>query len=455
MRYDSDRGAAGFVSMGVIGELAGFVAGADAATLPEAEQERLRLHLTDTVIAALAGAAIPEGRALRALAADEGLAARVGRLAAAARLTEIDDIHLPSCVTPSAGVVPAALALAARASAVAPEALASAIWVGTEVAVRIGLAVGGPHILYRGTWPSYLAAPVAAAATAARLLALDETRTAQALSLGFMLMAGGVGRIQGAPSGRWFLYANAVAGGVAAAQAAAAGYQGDPDLLQKPWLADTHGTALDADCLLQGLGNGSVYAAMSLKPFPSAKQAIAAVEAFGAILADSGLDREAIDRVRVRVPPAYSAMIATRAVPGARQSRLVSVANQIALSSLRPHQLYDVDRSGGAVDDAVERWAGKVEVVADPELAAFYPRHWPAEVEVEAAGNSYRRRVVAAAGDPERPLRRADVEDKGHRVLDPLRGAAAVDAWLTMCERAFAGRAPCERLVSAFADEAA
>lgn len=438
--------------MGVITELAGFVAQAKASQLPEAERERLRLHLTDTMIAALAGARIPEGRALRAFSG-EGLAARVGRQAAAARLTEIDDIHLPSCVTPSAGVVPLALALAARARMYEPGAIASAIWVGTEVAVRIGLAVGGPRILYRGTWPSYLAAPVAAAATAARMLALDPTRTAQALSLGFMLMAGGVGRIQGAPSGRWFLYANAVAGGLKAALAADGGYQGDPDLLQTAWLADAHGITLDADCLLRGLGSGSVFASLSLKPFPSAKQAIAAVEAFGAILAESGLEPAAIAKVRVRVPPAYCAMIATRAVAGARQSSLVSVANQIALASLRPHQLFDVDRSTGAADEALVRLAGKVEVVADPELAAFYPQHWPAAVEIEADGKLYTHRVVAAAGDPERPLRAADVADKGRRVLAPLLDAAAVDAWLGMCERAFEGRAQCARLAEAFADE--
>jgi 2-methylcitrate dehydratase PrpD len=73
----------------------------------------------------------------------------------------------------------------------------------------------------------------------------------------------------------------------------------------------------------------------------------------------------------------------------------------------------------------VARFAGKVEVVADATLATFYPQHWPAEVEIEADGKVYRRRVVAAAGDPERPLRRADVNEKGHRVLDPLLGAEA------------------------------
>lgn len=438
--------------MSVIGELASFVTGAKISALPEAEQERLRLHLTDAMIAALAGARIAEGKALRFCGGAETLAARAGRRAAAARLTEIDDIHLPSCVTPSAGVVPVAFVLAAAAGTFDPDALGSAVWAGTELAVRIGLAVGGPQILYRGIWPSYLAAPVAAAATAARLFALDEARTAHALSLSFMLMAGGVGRIHGAPSGRWFLYANAVAGGIAAAAAARAGYHGDPDLLQKTWLADTHGIALDPGRLVNGLDRGSVYASLSLKPFCSAKQAIAAVEAFREILADAKLGREAIGRTRVRVPPAYSAMIATPAVPGARQSSLVSVAHQIALAAAQPQRLYDVDRSGTEADDAVARFSGKVEVEADPALATFYPQHWPAAVEVEAGGKVYRRRVVAAAGDPERPLRRADVDDKAHRVLAPLFGAGRVDDWLAMCHGALHGRAECERLVRAFAD---
>src|ERR1043166_1844674 len=74
----------------VISELASFVAGAKASDLPAAQRERLRLHLTDTVIAAVAGASIPEGQALRSLVGENDLAGQIGRQAAAARLTEID-----------------------------------------------------------------------------------------------------------------------------------------------------------------------------------------------------------------------------------------------------------------------------------------------------------------------------------------------------------------------------
>src|SRR5690242_14365863 len=305
----------------VISDLAAFVVKAKASDLPPAARERLSLHVADTVVAALAGANIPEGRALQNFGGDSSITGQIGRQAAAARLTEIDDIHLASSTTPSAGVVPVALRLAAQLRIVDPERVASAIWVGTETTVRLGLAINGPQVLYRGIWPTYFAAPVGAAAAAARMLGLDETSTAHALSLAFMLVAGGVGRIHGAPSGRWFLYANAVTGGIAAAMAARTGYSGDPELLDKNWLLDTHGIALDREVLTGALGASSVYSALSMKPFCSAKQAIAAVEAFRALLQE-GVRIDAIEKVRVRVPKAYAAMISTRAVPAARQSKI-------------------------------------------------------------------------------------------------------------------------------------
>ncbi len=438
-------------AMSVIGQLASFVCGAKAPALPVAERERLRLHFTDTVVAALAGSHIAEGKALQSFGAQASLAERIGWRAAAARLTEIDDIHLPSCTTPSAGIVPAALALAAASQKSDPDELASAIWAGTEIVTRIGVAAGGPQILYRGIWPTFLAAPIGAAATAARVFGLNEARAGHALSLAFMLMAGGVGRIHGAPSGRWFLYANAVAAGIAAAVAARADYCGDPTLLDGNWLADTHGIALDRNRLTAGLGAGSVFPALSIKPFCSAKQAIAAVEALRAIVGEEKINTGAIAKIRVRVPPAYAGMIATRAEAGVRQSTMVSVAHQMALAALKPQLLYDVDRTA-PIDAAVRQFSAKVEVMPDAALEPLYPLYWPAEVEMEAGGKTFRRRVVAAAGDPDHPLGGADIGDKAHRVLDSLIGAARVDEWLSMCHGALDGSAACSKLATAFAE---
>jgi len=433
----------------VIAELAAFVATANASGLPAAQQERLRLHVADTAVAALAGANIPEGKALKSLGDDGALAIRIGRQAAATRLTEIDDIHLPSCTTPSAGILPVALALAARDEKCDPGEVASAIWVGTELVTRLGVAVRGPQILYRGIWPTYLGAPVAAAATAARLFGLNEARTGHALSLAVMLMAGGVGRIHGAPSGRWFLYASAVAAGVAAAEAARADYRGDPDILDKTWLADSHGIAFDRERLTEDLRSTSVYAALSMKPLCSAKQAIAAIEAFRAL--GDRVPKDAINKVRVRVPSAYAGMISIRAEPGARQSTMVSAAHQIALAALEPERLSEVDRSAATIDAAVAQFSAKVEVFADKDLEAFYPQHWPAEVEVEAGGKVLRQRIVEATGDPEHPLDRAGVVGKAHRVLDPLVGDARAAEWLKLAGAALDDQSACRKLAAAFA----
>ena len=310
--------------------------------------------------------------------------------------------------------------------------------------------MSGPRVLYRGIWPTYLAAPVAAAATAARLMRLDEVRTAQALSLAVMLMAGGVGRIHGAPSGRWFLFANAVAGGIAAAEAAAADYRGDADILDRNWLSETHGIALDRDRLTEHLGERSVYAALSMKPFCSAKQAIAAIEAFRAVLR-GGLRSDAIDKVRVCVPPAYAGMISARAEPGARQSTMVSGAYQLALAAIAPDRLYEVDRSATTLDAKVTALAAKIEIVADTALETFYPQHWPAEVEVEADGAVHRHRIVAATGDPEHPLGDAEVTDKAHRVLVPLVGAARAEDWLKTASAALDDAGARRKLAAAFA----
>ena len=219
----------------------------------------------------------------------------VGLQAAVIRHTEIDDIHTRSCTTPSSVTVPTALSLARELREFDPDEVASAIWVGTELMTRLGAAIDGARVLYRGLWPTYFTAPLAAAAIAARIWRLDETQTAHALSLALMLSAGRSGRFQGKLPGRSVILAMAVTNGLRAAAAASAGVGGDPDLLDGPWLRDAQGLDADAAMLTQGLGEGSVYAQLSLKPFCSAKQSIAAVEALISLL-DQGLSPDAITR---------------------------------------------------------------------------------------------------------------------------------------------------------------
>jgi 2-methylcitrate dehydratase PrpD len=441
--------------MTVIGELADFVARANASALPPAEQALQRRHIFDAVVAAAAGARTAEARRLAALSGGRALPEIIGARAATIRLSEVDDIHLPSCTTPSAAAVAVALSLAAQAERFDPTQVASAIWAGTEVMTRMGAAVRGPEILYRGVWPSCFAAPLSAAATAARMGGFDATQTADALSLSLMLSTHGTGRPHGSPSARWIMFAVAVASGLTAVEAVRAGYRGDPALLdgsafEETCFEKTWGFALDRDHLAGASLAHSVYPALSMKPFCSAKQSIAAVEALRAILT-SGIKPGAIAAVRVRVPPAYAAMVALKAQDQVRTTTLVSAARQLALLAYDPARLYDVDRSAPVTDPAILGFAAKVEIVADAALAQYYPQRWPAEVEVVGTdGGTRRELVVAAPGDPDRPLDQDALDDKAHRLLDRLIGRDRAAGLIGIARRAFEDVSGCRTLAGAF-----
>src|SRR6267154_4590698 len=197
----------------------------------------LRLRVADTVGAWIAGSATPEGRALLKFGANrDAMPDRVAVHCALARLSEIDDIHLASGITPGALVVPAALTIAASLCREGT-ALAEAIAVGYDAMVRLGSGLGGPSILYRGIWPTYLAAPFGVAAVAARLLCLTETQAVHALGISLALASPAIGHPGGATTSRWLAIGNAARNGVTAALAAQAGFTGDLRPLSESCLA--------------------------------------------------------------------------------------------------------------------------------------------------------------------------------------------------------------------------
>jgi 2-methylcitrate dehydratase PrpD len=347
--------------------------------------------------------------------------------------------------------VATALSLAAADQQFDPVRLASAIWAGTETMVRFGQAVHGPEILYRGVWPSCFAAPLAVAAAAARMRELDAARTADALSLALMVTTRGTGRPHGSPSGRWMMFALAVAAGITAVEAVVAGYRGDPASLDGKGFEGGWGFPLDRDYLSSTALDRSIYPALSLKPFCSAKQAIAAAVALRNILG-SGVDPQSITAVRVRVPPAYAGMIGQKAQPGLRTSTFVSVARQLALIACAPARLYDIDRTEVITDPAILAFEAKVEIVAEPALAQYYPAAWPAEVEAETAQGTRRERVIEAPGDPRQAFDDRDLAEKAHRVLDPLVGEAAADRSIGIGAHGLEDRAGCRALAGAFVE---
>ena len=389
--------------MNVTEHLAAFAAGVDAADLPPERADALRLHVFDTIGARLAGDAVEETADVRAVigsAAGEETAVLLGCIAA--RCSEIDDIHLQSCITPGAVIVPAALAAAdARAQAGAPiddATFLAAVLSGYETMLRFGVAVDGPRILYRGVWPTYLCSGFGVVATLGRHAGLDAAELAEALAIVATRATGTSGRIPGRTS-RWLTLGCAARDAVLAVRAAARGLRGDRALLDGKWTEIT-GIALDRDAVIGGLGERFAFDEVSFKPVVAAKQSIAAIQGFRELL-DGGLDPDAARDVTVAVPSAYREMIDRPSFPVARQDSLGNVRYSFALAVVAPERLRDVVRAELLDAPRIRALMAKVQVGVDPALDAVYPRDWPARVSVTAGdGRVHERTVMRPFGDP-------------------------------------------------------
>jgi 2-methylcitrate dehydratase PrpD len=403
-------------------QLGRFVARHDAKTLPDALRQKLRLHVADVVGAWVAATATAEGKALIAYRArnGRGLSDDVMTACALARLSEIDDIHVASMTTPGAIVIPAALTIAASLPAVASADLEAAIVAGYETMIRLGLAIDGPTVLYRGIWPTYIGAPVGVAAAAARLYGLDETQTAHALASALTLAAPGVGHHNATTTSRWFAIGNAARNGLIAALGAQSGFTADLSLLDGPFFQNVFGVTPSLPALVDGLDQPLSVAQLSFKPWCAARQTMAAVQALREIMA-AGAGPGDITDIRVAVLPPHLKMIDHGVIAGDRASFLTSLPYQMAAAALTPAALDDLSQTKANVE-TLRPFMQRIRLSADDALLAGYPAVWTARVTVTTPAGERDNTVSHVPGDPARPFDQPTVTGKFVRFAAPILG---------------------------------
>jgi 2-methylcitrate dehydratase PrpD len=421
--------------MTLLQQLAEFVTRADASHLPAAHRDILRRHAADVIVTKIAGTHSAEGRAvLQAFPVGATFEAIAGA-AALARLTEMDDIHIVSTTTPSSVSVPVALGLAAGTNCT-PADVESAIYVGTELVVRFGLAMDGARALLAGFWPTRTAATLGAAAVASRIFGLDAAQTHEALSLAITMTNGRTGPFVSSPSGRWIIFAMAVENGIRAAASARAGFNGGPTTPTAEWIGTALGLSIDARKLTDGLGEGSVFPELSLKPYATSRQTLSAIEAMRALLAD-GLDPAAIHKITIRIPRAHYGLV-TRPMETDMPSRnFMNIAAQVAIAVTNPDDLYDVDRDRALANPHLRPLIACTEVIADDGLDAAFPARWGAHVEVSTAAGVLTRSVMDPMGSPAHRLDDDALRLKARAILSRSGRGELADSIANLAPRMF------------------
>jgi 2-methylcitrate dehydratase PrpD len=395
----------------------------DLLQVAPARFDRLKQHIVDTVGARIAGARFDGGAAASRFAGGIGdsIGSRIIAWCAHARSTEIDDIHLASCTTPGAVVVATALAIAsASRSGKAPsggrvrlrtvDEFCAATLAGYEALIRFGVMLDGPTVLHRGVWPTHAAAAFGAAATASRAYNLTAKETAGALATALAFGSGRPIAADPPSSSRWITLGLAAANGELAARAAREGL----------WAIEAQDAV--SPRLTAALARRSLFDGVGVKPFATARQGLAAIEAAREIVARHNVAADDIDALIVAVPELQRRIVDRPGTPVTRFQSIVSVQHQVALAIAAPDQLADIDRAPPFSSSGVRRLESKIEVRRARDLDACYPRSWPARVTIAAGGRRYTRLVLHARGDARRPFGWDEIATKFERLAAPSIG---------------------------------
>lgn len=355
------------------------------------------LHVKDTVAALLTGLRIKDSQTiLHRYGASSDRSERTAAVAAIARLSECDDIDLPSCVTAGAIVIPVALAFSSDRD---PSEVHMAVSAGYSAGTLIGGAIGGAHALARGVWPTLFAAPVIAAVTAALFKTSDPEQLAHAMALALASADGRVGN----PAERWMLLSDAVLRGLRAAEDAVSGARGN------------------LNALPEGIGRAAFdgaydgIARVGFKPFPIARQGANAVVAFERVLA-KGIDPHRIDAVEVFVPAINTTLLKRPASETDRLSRLCNMGLQVAAAAFTPELLYDPGRALKPEVPLME-FASRVSVSPGSDLDDHWPHRWAARVAIRAGGERLEETVIQAPFDHDAPGLPQLLQEKWRRML--------------------------------------
>lgn len=428
--------------------LAAFVAALEPADLaPDAVDATVRT-LVDHLAATVAGVDTVAGGAVRSYVeavGNEGPAAivgtdrRTGPLFAAlangtsAHALDVDDGHRAGSVHVGAPVIPAALALADREGASGP-AFVAAVAAGVE-AVAVSATAVQPAHRERGFHATATCGCLGAAAAAASLLGLDETRTGHALGLAGT-QAGGLFEFLAAGSeAKRFHAGRAAMAGVLAADLAATGLDGPETIIEGE---DGFVRAFAGEYDLSGfggLGDPFEVTRLYLKPYPNCRHVHGPIDAALA-LREGGLDPAEIVGIRVETYDSAARHDRTEVVTLVDAQMSIPYGIAVALLDGDPRlDAFDPPRT----DDTLRRLCRVTTVVGTDEMDAAYPETRPCRLVVETAdGVEHVETVRHPRGSPEHPLAEDDLREKFHDLassrLDRPSREAALDSLFAVAE---------------------
>lgn len=330
---------------------------------------------------------------------------------------ELDDIHTESSLHPGVVVVPTALAACERAGADG-ETLLKAVVLGYEVMTRMGMAIDPKAHYARGFHPTATCGCFGALAAAGYVFGLSFQEFLNGYGIAASMASG---LLEFSYSGSWvkrFQVGWAAHSGVTAAILAKKGFTGSPTAITGRYgFLRSHSDTVHPEALSEALGETYEVSRTQIKYFACCTYQHAALTGVIQMIKEREFRAGDVARIDIGVvEPALRLTYEPREAKVKPQSIVdaqFSLPYGVAVCVLFGNASINEYNETLLQDASVLELAGKVYVRYEPELDKYYPKYFPAKVEITLnSGERLQKTVTSPKGYPDNPLSDVELEDK-------------------------------------------
>lgn len=435
-------------------QLAGHVSSTTYEAFPPETIHKAKLHILDTLGAAIAGSGSNEtrltmeslgigGRSGRSaiwglpVATDARTAAFVNGVSAHAY--ELDDSG--GCDHSGAVVLPATLAaLSDQQQPVSGRDLLRSVLLGYEVGRRVLEAVGGYEVHNGLGWHSTgTCGAFGAAAAVAALLKADSAKMASTLGTACSFAGGTWAFIHNGSSAKKLHAGRAAEGGLMAAYLSMRGFEGPETVFEDDtwgsFLATFGGGRGDPSALVADFGSNWRLNRCSIKPHATCRGTHAAIDAIDLLFEKHGLTPEQVAAIQVDISGFQHGMCGGKILTSRAQAQMslpYALAARLHFGKVYLAELEEAAWSAPAIGSLLDRIVLRV----DPSMK---DEDEPAITITTADGNLYSETVEFPLGGPLNPLSDdrlvAKYADLAGTVLPPAKVSAIRDFILNLENR--------------------
>lgn len=347
---------------------------------------------------------------------------------AACHAQDFDDLHNASIIHLECVVVPPAFALAEEKK-VSGRELMTAIAAGYELGGRVGESIQPDSYYFWHTTGTV--GTLAAAASAARILQLDENQYLHALGSAGTQAAGLWDFVRQGAMSKPLHIGKACYGGVLSSLIAKDGYTGSTTILEgEKGFCRAMMKEPKWEKLTENLGKDFKIIHNSIKPWPCCKHSHSAIYGISELMRKNHLKPEEIRKITLHVNDITDSLI-NNEKPATPYGCKFSIQYCVSCMAAKGKVTIDDFREESIHDSSIQKIMEKVNVARDGKMTAIYndhPDRLASRVDVE--WGEWRKDflfVPYPKGDPENPMTFEEIAEKGHNLVDSMIGKETYD----------------------------